>query len=183
MTKVAVLPLSVVKNRLSAIRAELKADARSLHPDMPFRCFDKPLLWAIDSTGDRLNGSSYTEWDGTAKQIRQLLIDWPATTEISADVYLNCSESMSGLSDCCGERLSESVCIWSQEEASAMELKDRDWRENTGFFSAKDCVENSRGTYRPSCDVRIPVMKRIADRFDIEMEAISDSRRAYRYGT
>lgn len=53
---------------------------------------------------------------------------------------------------------------------------------NTGFKSMADLLA-SRGSYRPSCDCRIPFMRSLAYRFDSEMARRGDDRRAYLYGS
>lgn len=53
---------------------------------------------------------------------------------------------------------------------------------NTGFHSMADLLA-SRGSYRPSCDCRIPFMRSLAYRFDSAMYALGDDRRAYLYGS
>lgn len=53
--------------------------------------------------------------------------------------------------------------------------------KHTGFTSFADLL-NAKSTYRPSCDMREPVMVRIADAYDEAMRLQGDERRAYRYG-
>lgn len=54
-------------------------------------------------------------------------------------------------------------------------------RANTAFLSLEEML-NAGGRYRPSCDMREPVMVAIADAYDGAQEARGDERRAYRYG-
>ena len=54
-------------------------------------------------------------------------------------------------------------------------------RDNTGFRDLADML-NAAGSYRPSCDMRQPAMRQIADAYDAAQEARGDVRRAYRYG-
>lgn len=65
-------------------------------------------------------------------------------------------------------------------ESQRAEL-DALWRANTGFRDLEDCL-NAGGRYRPSMDMRQPVMQRLADDYDAAQAARGDDRRAYRYG-
>lgn len=58
---------------------------------------------------------------------------------------------------------------------------NRKVRENTAFPSMDDML-NAGGNYRPSIDMREPVMAEIADEYDRRQEQRGDPRRAYRYG-
>lgn len=50
----------------------------------------------------------------------------------------------------------------------------------TCFEGLNDMIA-AKGSYRPSLDVRLPTMARLADAYDQAMEELGDSRRAYRF--
>lgn len=69
----------------------------------------------------------------------------------------------------------------AQVEAAQRAELDALWAANTGFKNLDDCL-NAGGNYRPSLDMRQPVMVRLANDYDAAQAARGDERRAYRYG-
>lgn len=174
--------IRIAKGLLVNWRKELKDEAQSLGLGK-FQRFRKPLLWAIDAKNDRINGSDYTEWDGTVRQILGLVELYPEAVEVVADLALECHEDFRDMLNGNGEStlVYGGGPLWSQSIAGAMSVTDADWRKNTGFNSLASCL-GSHPRYRPSMDMREPIMRRMADRYDLEMAAMGNPKRAYRYG-
>lgn len=173
--------IKIVKGLLAIWRQELKDEARGLSLGK-FQRFRKPLLWALDERGDRLNGCDYTEWNGTIQQIKELVAQYPAAVEVFADLTLECHENFRDMMDDIEHiPLHGGGSVWSPGISGAMSTTAADWRKNTGFQSLASCVGSHPG-YRPSMDVREPIMRRLADRYDLEMAAQGNPKRAYRYG-
>lgn len=83
-----------------------------------------------------------------------------------------------------GEKGREKVGVLIKEGRSWRYMPDDIdalWAAHTGFKSAADALA-SPGHYRPSMDMREPVMRKLADDYDTKAEAAGDPRRAYRYG-
>lgn len=60
--------------------------------------------------------------------------------------------------------------------------RDRITRRYTAFTSFKEMVEDTKGSYRPSMDVRYKDLQWLADEYDEAQDARNDNRRTYRYG-
>lgn len=175
------LTVSLMKGLLMAQRDKLRAEAIAERYGRIWQ-FWEPMMLAIGPTGDRLNGSDYWGFNGTIKQVKRMLAEYPDTVEIVVQLRLNCFETFSDMANeyepdaCSGQ-----VTIWNSAISSAMSVTDKDWRENTAFKSLGDCLK-AGGDYRPSMDMREPIMRRLADRYDLEQEANFNHKRAYRYG-
>ena len=141
-----------------------------------------PCLYALDADGERLNDGSWNSWERRKSDVENLLRKYPDAVQIIVDSGINVSENKEACDAGDYTPFFWQATIWKRHEPVYSDAQlEAILRRRSGFSSFRGMFEAS-GNYRPSIDVRDPVMKAIADHYDRLAKEQDDPRRAFRYG-
>lgn len=177
--------LSDINDRVGEAYREAVRDLKRCNRGAPFVRSAHRRLVAGDGEGNRIGDPIYFSGPVRMKDVKALMAK-PGVREVRAQGEVRAYERIDDL-DWVGEEVWH-VGVWSHQQAtiaiSAAAYRaelDALWAANTAFKNLDDCL-NAGGNYRPSLDMRQPVMVRLANDYDAAQAARGDERRAYRYG-
>lgn len=162
-----------ISGRYQAAARQVKRDNRTCG----FIRSNFKMLVAGNDKGQRIGDPIYFSGPARLKDIKALQA-LPGVTNIHAQGEVRAYER---ITDDVEEGYEQwDYLVW-HSPVPADERIDQLVRANTGFKSLPDMFD-AAPSYRPSCDMREPVMREIADAYDARAELFGDPRRAYRYG-
>lgn len=173
--------MKTIKEINAEVSREYRAAVKQVRRDNPTCGFirsQSKMLVAGNADGQRVNDPIYFTGPVKLGHINAMK-QWPGVTNIHAQGEAVAYERMTDEDEEGSENWD--VLVWCTPASYAAEQIDTLVARRTGFTSLPDMFD-AAPTYRPSCDVRDPDMKRIADAYDARAEAFGDPRRAYRYG-
>lgn len=136
------------------------------------------MLVAGDADGNRINDPIYFTGPVRLKDIKTMR-SWPGVTSIWAQGEVRAYERIYHDDEEGSEQWD--ALVWEDVISIDIDI-DRLVAKRTGFTSLADMFD-AAPTYRPSCDMRDPVMVIIANAYDARAKMFGDVRRAYRYPT